>query len=518
MSNRLKAGLILLFTFLIVSSIIVFIKYSYASKQSFHEAAENLELALISDNPELFKDAFNYLIVKKLDITDSKFILNRVNRFCRKTGDYELLEKFAEKVFKRYKKDKEITAVYLYALIKNGKGKTAYSVITDYGSDSLYPELMEEINLINNKLQNKYDAYMLESLYNRTKDPRFLADAVIAEITKGNVNNPSVFALKLPEDHSGRNLLLFYSYFEEDKYQKALYILNKYDLGFEIERMMLYHADLNMYTKDYDKAEELYLTIIAKHPDVSSIPYINLAWIGTNNKQLGLGKELDRGIVSFSNDIVFLENVTAYYVSTGQKNRALEYIDKYGKDIPLLKLEALKLKGAVEPKRMIAGIQEILLKNRDDSKIGRYYCQFLYKTGNISALNEYIIKKETDGELPGWLKFYKGLVLAAGFEYDESIELLEESYKAEKQWEILFDLGILYGAEKNYLKAVEMFQSCERNVSNREKSMIRTSLAQVLYKSGNIKRAIKEVSYALDLDNNNIKAVLLLNKLESELK
>ena len=141
---------------------------------------------------------------------------------------------------------------------------------------------------------------------------------------------------------------------------------------------------------------------------------------------------------------------------------------------------------------------------------------FLFKTGNLPLLEDYLDEIEAKREFADWEKFYKGLLLTRKKEYTESIELLKKAYQTEKSWEILYDLGILYKIKKNYLKSIGMFQNCEKDVTDKEKSMIRTSLADVLAISGNKKRAVKELKYALGLDNTNIRAVLLLDKLESE--
>lgn len=478
---------------------------------------ETLEESLNNGDTASFRNSLKKVIASKILLPDAKHLLNLVFTFGEQSDDFNLLERTAKRYVDRYPKDSEVYALYVYALIRNGKSKTALQVIESSDFKDEFKSLQEEAQLLHGNGLESSDYLKFTQLAKQTGNFGFYADAALIAIADSHPESAYTFVKNLPEKYSKRKNLLFHAAFESGRYEEALNLLDTYDFGFSIEDIQMLRSELLINTYDYQNAKETLVRLINNNPNYSLYAYINLAWLGKKLNDPDVKSVLDKGIEPFGAEYLFAESYVSFNVYFGFTDHAADFIKKYGTGYPVLKLMFLTLNGAVEPDRLIAGMQELLLQNPEDSHIGRYYCMFLFKTGNQSLLADYLDHIEEKRELSDWEKFYKGLLLGREEEYTESIALLKEVYQTEKSWEVLYDLGILYKIKKDYLKSIEMFQNCERDdVTDKEKSMIRTSLAEVLAISGNKKRAVKELNYALGLDNTNIRAVLLLNKLESE--
>lgn len=477
---------------------------------------ETLEGSLNNGDTDSFRNSWKKVIVSKVLLPEAKHFLKLVFTFCEQSDDFSLLEKTAKTYIDRYPKDSEVFALYTYALIKNGKSKTALQVIESSDFKTELKSFQEEAQILHGNGLKIGDSLRFTQLAKETGNYGFLADAALTALAESHPESAYNFVKNLPEKYSKKNSLLFHTAIENGRYGEALKLLDTYDFGFSIEDLQMLKSELLINTYDYKNAEKVLVRLINNNPEFSLYSYINLAWLGKKLNDPDVKSVLDKGIETFGSEFLFAESYVSYNVYFGFSEHAADFIKKYGSRYPVLKLIFISLNGAVEPDRLIAGLQEILLQNPENSHIGRYYCMFLFKTGNQSLLAEYLDQIEEKRELSDWEKFYKGLLLTREKEYTESIELLKEVYQTEKSWEVLYNLGILYKIKKDYLTSIEMFQNCEKDVTDKEKSIIRTSLAEVLAISGNKKRAVKELTYALRLDNTNIRAVLLLNKLESE--
>ena len=515
---RKKITIVIVVIFVCVASAgsFYFYRLSLSRKARINTSFKNLEESIEKGDTYSFRNSYKKIIAVKVPLPAAKQFLKMIFMFCEQSDDFALLEKAAKKYKDRYPKDSDLFAVYTFALIRNGKSKTALQIIENSDFKDEFKSLQEEAQLVTgNGIMNR-DYLSFNQFAHKTGDYGFVADAALIAMSEYHPESAYNFIKDLPEDYNAKKNLLFHAAFESGRYSDALKILNTYDLGFSIEDIQILKAELLIHICDYKNAVKLLVLLINNNPGYSPLPYINLAWAGKKLNDPDLNSILEKGVEPFGEDHLFAESYVSYNVYFGYKERAADFIKKYGSSNPVLKLLSLSLNGAVEPDRLIAGMQEILLQNPEDAHIGRYYCMFLFKTGNLTLLEDYLDEIEAKREFADWEKFYKGLLLTRKREYTESIELLKKAYQTEKSWEILYDLGILYKIKKNYLKSIEMFQNCEKNVTDKEKSMIRTSLADVLAISGNKKRAVKELKYALGLDNTNIRAVLLLDKLESE--
>ncbi len=538
MNKRSAAAAALISVLIFLSAAAYYVIFLKHEKQPFPVILSGLEKELSNTAYDISDiGSLQSLDRRKLSPEELKQVSKRIYSYCMRTGNFALLESLIERYIDKYRDDNEIASLYLFSLIRNGKYNTALKFSNKSRDSSAVDSLKFEAYLLSGKdlsgeelpsgaesrvffdAVNRKDETAYETLAENTGDYGFLIDAALLLLNSDRPSKAFSLLKNIPPSFKNRNVLLFRSAMESGNAGEALKLLESYDLGFGIADMKLYRADIFNALKQYGRSKKDYVDFIDLYPDYSWIPYADLAWIGIREKDKNLYSAVKRGIEYFHSDERFSSNLTDYQIFIGKKREAADYIESYCSDVPELKLVEYTLRGSMEPAMAIARIQEILLRNPENSQVGRYYCWFLFESGNIPLLEDYIAERKSKGELRPWEKFFEALIYAVNGKLDEAEDLLTESYNASGYWEILFDLAKVYQHERDYLKSVEFFQKAENSIDmadTAKRSVVRAELAGVLYEAGRTARAVKEAEYALKLDKNNIQALLLLKKLESE--
>ncbi len=464
-----------------------------------------------------------------LDLTESKRYLNRVYNVSKNTGSYSLFNEKLSKAAEKYPHDKELQILYLFSLIHT----EAYKKASEYSNKNIKNEKLDTLKWElflrdpnNADLQftgnpspflslNSGDSSVYENAAAETKDIGFLYDEALLYLGEGLSEKAYIILEKLPVTYKKRTVLLFYSAYQEKRYNEALTLIDTYDLGFPVQSILLYKSDLLMHLKLYNKAENAYMNIVNLYPKASWIPYANLAWISSVNGDRKTLSGILKGLDFFPQNLDLLYSIVSYLISIDDNNLALSLIEKYGNNDPVLNAVMLRLKGNMEPALYIVRLQQIVFKQNVSDQLRKYYCTFLAKTGNIGLLDSYISALQKQGINSQWILFYKALVAVNKGSLNVASDLFEKLYPSQKDWTLLFDEALTQYYNNNYKRALELFQNAESNaVSDKTRSEIRTFTAMSLEKLGNMKRALKELHYALDLDKSNMKAFLELTKIQ----
>ncbi len=512
----------------------------FAAKFFYFQKKESNKFStqILSVDLALKKNAYREALLKlkhidtaRLDLTEFKRYLKRVFQVSKNTENYSLFRVKAFNAVKQYPQDRELQVLYLFSLIKTESYKDARAYSNKSTKNEALDTLKWELFLLdtdNTDLKstgsgspflslNSNDSAVYEQAAAETDNIGFLYDEALLYLGEGLSGKAYAILKKLPEKYKERTVLLFYSAYQENKYTEALTILNTYDLGFSIKTILLYKSDLMMHLKRYEQAETAYIDFIHLYPEGSWIPYANLAWIAalkSDTKQL---PAILKGLEYFPHNPDLLYSIVAYLESVKDTKNALSIIKKYGNKDPVLDAVMLRLQGNLEPDLYIARLQEIVLAENVSDQIKKYYCTFLVKTGHMGTLQNYITALEKQGQSSHWLLFFKALVEVNKGSLDTASDLFTKLYPAQRDWTVVFDAALTQYYNNNYKKALELFQSAESEVStNSTRSEIRTFTALSLEKLGNSKRAVKELHYALELDNKNNRAYLELNKLQEQ--
>ncbi len=484
-----------------------------------------------------YRDAYKKLQnvdLQNIDLVATKRYLKRVYEISRKRQQFTLFTKKTHTAVERYPHDRQLQFFYLFSLLQTGAYDKALVYSQKNRNNTLLDTLTMELFLLKPDMADTHFSgstspllslssrkpYVFKDAAAATKNPGFMYDEALLYLTAGEPGKAYNLLEHLPEGYRKRNTLLFFSAFENKKYKKALEIINTYDLGFTVQSIMLFTGDLMMHLQQFHAAEQKYIDFIQLYPKGSWIPYANLAWIASRRTDTGARSEVLQGLHYFPDSTDLLYSIVSYLVSIGDFKDAVSSIKKYGNDDPTLKALSLRLQGSLEPALLIAKLQEIVLKPDVPEQVKKFYCWFLVKTGNVSLLSAYLSSLKQQEGNSQWFQFFSALAAIDTGNFSEASDLFEKIYTVRKEWTVLFDAGLLQYREKNYKKAIELFQNAENAVSgtgstaDRERSQIRTFTAFVLEKAGNKKRAVKELHYALDLDASNMKAILELEKLD----
>jgi len=146
----------------------------------------------------------------------------------------------------------------------------------------------------------------------------------------------------------------------------------------------------------------------------------------------------------------------------------------------------------------------------------KYLSWKMFENGKFNNLDNFL---QIEKNNYSWVLFFKAIVACSQEDYNKSIDLLQSAYVLEGKWEYLYNMGVLFEYTNQYQNAIQYYQNAENLLDNtmylETKSLIRTTLAELMYNMKNYNSAYREINIALDMDPHNLKANLLLKKLES---
>jgi len=522
-----------IFIFIIVLLIFFSVLYFFLSKKKIFNSRE---VILKIDNEiktHAYKEAkitLNKVDVKKLTLIEVKSFLQRYFTYSSSVGNYNFLVEKSYSALKKYPKDSEIANVYLYALLKDRQTDNAVQFVQNY-KGTVSSSLMRELNFFKKPSEQMQSELMLplnsksisvfDAAAKITEDSGYAVDKAIILLENGEYIKAYELLRKMDVTIHGRNELFFFSAYKAGNYSDALKILNTYNLNLDINTLYLLKTDLLMSLHEYSKALRLYRKIIRISPELSWIPYANVGWIAADTRKEEFIPEIIKGLKYFPKNMDLLYSIVDTLLKQKNYNKAVDLINLYGRDEPVLNIVKLTFKNPVESDLLIARLQESLSRNDVPDTLKKYYCWYLVKTGNFSILQNYLkndLKKESENK--AWFNFFKGIIYIYTGNITQAQEIFRNSYKAKKRWEVLFDIGLLSLYEKEYDKALEIFQNAENEITvhkksnTSERSYIRTYTAKTLFALGNRKNAIRELNYALELDRSNTAALIELEKIK----
>ncbi len=518
--------------FIIILIIFFSVRYFFLTKKKIFDYSEVILKIDNKINTHAYKEAkltLNKVNVKKLTLVEIKSFLQRCFKYSSSVGNYNLLVEKSYSALKKYPKDSEIANVYFYALLKDGQTDNAVQFVQSY-KGIVSNSLMLELDFYKKPSKQMQSALMLpldsksisvfDTAAKITEDSGYEVDKALILLENGEYLKACKLLRNMDVTIHGRNELFFFSAYKAGNYSDALKILNKYNLNFNINTLYLLKADLLMSLGEYPKAIKLYRKIIKTSPELSWIPYANSGWVAADTQKEELIPEIIKGFKYFPRNTDLLYSIVASLLKLKDYNKTVDLINLYGRDEPVLTIIKLTLRNPVESDLLIARLQESLSGKDVSDTLKKYYCWYLVNTGNFSLLQNYLKNEKKERENKAWFNFFKGITYIYTGNITQAEEVFRDSYKAKKRWELLFDIGLLSLYEKEYKKAIVIFQNAENDISVHEKSnssersYIRTYTAKTLFALGNRKNAIRELKYALELDRSNTAALIELEKIK----
>ncbi len=442
------------------------------------------------------------------------------------------LEEISQIAHEKYPQDELILSAYIYVLLNNGKIVDAASILHDQDKQIVQESFLIETN-IKNKNYNEKDDLLYKGIYEKnsliyrklfklTNDSKFLLDAVLVNLENGNIQLADTLLEEIVSDNLEYQKLQFFIKYDSGKFDKALEILDLFDCGFSIQELQLIRIDIHIRQEKYRKAQIAIREFLDIYPDYSWIPYYNNIWLNSVYTGFESKTIIEDGLKIYPDNREIMLITMDYYLENNMDEEAIDILRKYIKNNQSdneLEIILKELEGIKNPEYIVNIIRNLVNQNPENISASRYLAWNIFVNDDIAHLKHFLDQIEKEGEA-GWINFFKALISVKKGDFKSASEEFQSSYEFENQWETLYNLAVLSEYTKYYQEAIEYYQNAENNLISSEenmvtKSIIRSSLASLLYEIKDYERSYREVRNALDLDIYNLKANLLLKKLES---
>lgn len=472
------------------------------------------------------------LISSASKYTNSSLNYKRLLKRVFNLEDYINLEIVAGTAYEKYPADELILSIYIFALLKNGKSNVAVSILHNLDKETVQESLLIEAVIKNDSIYdgdnflytgaNEKNVYLYKKLYDLTDNKKFLIDAALLYLENGDYK----LAGNLLDGIASGNLvyrkLLFFIKYDIGNLDSALEMLDLFDCGFNIEEIKLLRIDIYIRQELYKKAQIAILEFLELYPDYSWTSYYNFIHLDFNQDISKTESIIEKGLGLYSDNKRLVLIIMDYYLKNNHYKDAVSLVRKYinmNESDAELDIILKQLEGYNNPEYLINRVRDLVNQNPQNSNASRYLAWNIFENNDMQNLQRFLNQSEKEGQA-GWISFFRALIHVENEEYSTAIEKFKSSYNLENQWEILYNLAVIFEYAHNYQDAVDYYQRADNSFANitvnlKTKSILRTSLASLLYDIEDYELSYREVKNALDLDIYNLKANLLLKKLNS---
>ena len=526
MNVKIVFSIFILLIFIILSYFAVLHFYTKKKENDFNNSIFYLD-SLIDSKSYIKAEEYLFTCEKSIYSPSSyKQLLKR----AYKMEDWVNLNLLAESAHKKFSKDDQIFSIYLQSLFKTNKIEFAKQLIDSnkkhYVSEklSLYSNIiLDEYEIEDNILYQALDSsdpLIFSKLYGIINNKDLLVNKALLNLQRGEFNTADNTLSSLELDNIQLQKLHLLTKYSNSNYDDVLNLLLKYDYGFSNEELFLIRIDISLKQNLYNDAMLAIKNFLLFYSDYSVDPYINLIILDSYITIEDLDEYINRAVKLFPDNKLLIKIISNYYLRIGKENNAIYLVDKYlsnnlidNEIILLIK----QLKGMNNPEVFVNNIRDLVNENSNDDTISRYLAWSLFENNNFKDLKLFLNIQELE---KSWIFLFNSMVSIYNNETNIALEQLKASFELENNWEILYNLGILYEYLQKYENAIVSYQNAENIIKNTNKnfttkSFIRTTLALLFYNINDYKNSYRELQNALDLDKSNLKAHLLLKKLES---
>ncbi len=525
MSTRIKLRIFIISLIILIFSILLFTG-TYFKKQ---KNAGNFDYILNkidkSENNLKIDDLYNLALKFAHSSIQYKSLLKRLYM----KSDLDNLIRISSTAYNHFPNDNQILSIYLYSLLKNNNIEDALKLISNLKDKNVEENFIFETNILSGNVSSGESIYykvlqsnqstLFKKLYQKTQDINFLIDSGLLYLENGDYKSAaSIFSNKKIE----QTKLLFYVNYYTKQYQKAGNLLLTQDLGLKVEDLKLFQIDIFIKQKLYVKANEEIIRFINLFPYYSPIPYINSIMISLINGDNSINFDLKDIISKFPDNRSLLLAIVDFNLKNNKKDSSLTFIKNYlrrNSSDAEIDIILKQITGISKPDNLVNLLYELVNQYPENETGSRFLAFNLYANREMVKLDNYLKRFNTENTI-GWVIFYQALLDCYNGKNNKAIDEFESSYTLDNHWQTLYNLSILSQQTNNYSNAIEYLQQAENSLFDSKqnievKSKIRTKLASLFFEIKDYNKCYRELKHALDMDQNNIKAILLFNKLES---
>lgn len=463
---------------------------------------------------------------------DSPLQYKRLLKRAFEIRDYKNLEIISKTAYQKYPEDELILSVYIFVLLKSAKSEVAASILLNQDKqlvqESLYIETNiknesyhEDVNFLYQGIDEK-SVLLYRKLFKITNNRKFLLDAVLLCLEHGEFELADSILEEIVSDDLEYIKLRFLIKYDSGKLDIASEMLDLIDFGFSIQEIKLLRIDIQIRQEKYKKAQIALTEFIELYSNYSWIPYYNLIWLNSVEINSKIDTAIEECLKVFPDNRQLMLIIMKYYLEQNKDNAAISILENYlnnNESDNELEIILRELKGVNNPEYFINSVRGLVNQDPKNINASRYLAWNMFENNDIPGLQQFLNQAERAGN-SGWISFFRALISAGNGKYNSALEHFKFSYESETLWESLYNLAVISEYKNDYQDAIEYYQKSENSLTNTEenmitKSMIRTELASLLYNLEDYEHSYRELKNALDQDKNNLKAWLLLNKLES---
>ncbi|MBN2735999.1 MAG: tetratricopeptide repeat protein [Spirochaetales bacterium] len=538
--------IIVLVLILIASSFALMHFFESQNKAELSEILEDVDIALSRAYYTQAESLMHQAMAISKTVTNQLRVLKRAHEYAQNSKNFILFISLCDKALKVNPGSVTLKNLQNYGFLKNGELQRlaieAPSTKNDQLSDLIYMYwLMKSKSILpDNYLPQDRELQELTSLLN-AEDPEvlftlgqkynnvlMLKDAALLLAKEGRYSQ----ALEIVKNHLSHidfDELSFFLAYDAGDYNEALKrMIRLITLYPDRKDLSILLGDLYIYLENYDESKKFYQKSIKQNPHYSEVPYSNLAWIFYQENQL----DMTVSLLSQAKDI-FPERVEliiqiARLLMDNQKQRDAEKIlvNSYQKNPENMELaiHALDIQREfLSPQDFQNKLWEIIYRSKGSNIMAEYFLAWMFEVNaehtDLKRLLDYMEKHKDNHKPLDWLNHYKALFFALSGEYHGALEIFDSLLEQEDNGYTRYNRGLVYFANKEYLKAEQDFKEIVKNQINFQPdnrtfySQVHLRLAQVYSELHNLAQVRKHAQMSVDLNRDNQESYFLLKSL-----
>jgi tetratricopeptide (TPR) repeat protein len=468
-------------------------------------------------------------------------ILKRAHTLATTTGSYEGFAGIASKARKAFPNRQDIAACAVYGMMRTGMvhEATILEAVEKLGQD--FDSLTAEVYLlrgVGRDIVENMDGYFgdfvqtvqqrdpddLSRLAGFENDPRLFLDAALLLMLDGERERANSLSSRREVETEFPEAAMTIAYDSGDVGRATDIYRSVYWYRTDIPPdIRLFGSDIFLDAGLSETAKENYREFLSKFPDHSWIPYYNLSLL-----HQGTQEEVDvvrEGLKRFPGN----ELLSVRYAVITSKNgddrqaamRILEELRDHGSFGQAAALEVLRLtKSELSKKRFEAELWRMFNSEDVIEDTVVYLLWYLAGIGDTDSMELILKRSESMYTNAWWQDFYAGVIDYKDGKVKGAIEEFREAGSGRAPWETEYNLGLAYLVSGDYATAAHFMREAldvagkrkDEGIEPQTEATILTGLAMVLLESGDREGALREVRYALELDQTNLSASLILKR------
>lgn len=466
---------------------------------------------------------------------DWNTLIKRSKQLFEESGNWKPYLKISKNAFTQFSGNEELTAFYVWGLLRNGFFEQAQTIALKYLNAPLFRDLRQEALLSYGILQSENEKDPFQSLLKKLDSPMHL------ELYETLLNLTNEEGIRI-------NYLLLL--LKNGQFQIAQGFLKRIPISQNIKSLLPWvYFDMGLWNQSLELLEELsieeryqYLTLL------SDLYYLLGRWTEA--------RVLNEAILSSSveNKIPALFNLASYWLEVDNFVRSLEIVAQgleiypNNKELEMYRFQILLKEGLdnqtysklLEMARIdtdyeilfykinqqnlsIPRLWELFQKGRNNSSLIELLTWTLLSSGDEVGALRALKGFESEDRITWWSKFYSSLAYTFTGKYEQAKESLQEAMARRRDYTFFYNLGLIQlhisSQEDNWKLAYSDFSKALEMIPPQKqihRSLVLLQMGRISYLLGDHTLAKSELRQAYLLDNSNLKASLLLKSLETK--